>query len=238
MRLSAMAEMSTAAATAAPSAAPMRLLRLVLAFNLHPQASLHPSWLPPAWPAPQRAAVRTLKPAAQDVLGEVLRQRGVLPIATDFDFDARPKRLLLLDAPSLRRLAFYASLCAHAPLLRVRRSRLAALMRRQAARFDADAVDFVLERAPQPSALRMSAHPLEEHPWGCGRVLMDRGYRLLQGVLAAEGERAVQRLQRKLPRRASALPVPALSTHQADQLRELMLSCIVPERLPAWDWLF
>jgi type III secretion protein K len=232
-----MAETAAAVITA-PTAAPMRLLRLVLAFNLHPEASLHPSWLPPTWPTARRTAARAWKPAAQDVLGEVLRRRGVLPVSADFDFDSRPKRLLLLDPPSLRRLAFYASLCAHAPLLRVRRSRLAALMRRQAGRFDADAVDFVLERAPQPTALRMSAHPLDEHPCGCGRVLMDRGYRLIQGALAAEGEAAVQRLQRKLPRRASVSPLPALSAHQTDQLHELMLSCIVPERLPAWDWLF
>jgi type III secretion protein K len=67
---------------------------------------------------------------------------------------------------------------------------------------------------------------------------MDRGYRLLLAALSSEGETAVQRLQRKLPRRVADLELPRLSTRQHDQLGELMLSCIVPERLARWDWLF
>lgn len=233
-----MAETAIPPSTDAAPAGSARLLRLVLAFNLHPEATLHPSWLPETWPASQRAAVRHWRPAAQDVLAQVLRRQGVLAFEPDYDFDSHVKRLLLLDPATLRRLAFYTSLCAHLPLLRARRSRLATSMRRQARRFDADATRFVLERAPQPTALQMSAEPLERHPCGSGRVLIDRGYRLLQGALASEGETAVQRLQRKLPRRAATLRVPALSRRQTDQLHELMLFCLVPERLPTWDWLF
>jgi type III secretion protein K len=237
---------------AAPAAGPMRLLRLVLGFNLHPQAALHPSWLPAAWPARHRAALRGCGPAAQAALAVALRRRGVLapdspldsPLdsapdpAPDLAFDAPLKRLLLLDSASLRRLAFYVSLCAHAPLLRPRRNPVSAQLRRQARRIDADAVEFVLERAPEPTALRMSAEPLQQRPASAGRVLMERGYRLLMAALASQGEPALLRLQQRLPRRVAALAVPALSAQQLDQLGELMLACIVPERLSAWDWLF
>jgi type III secretion protein K len=216
----------------------MSLLRFVLQHNLHPEATLHPSWLPADWPARHRAAMRRLKPTAQAVLGEVLRQRGVAAAEPDYHFDSRLKRLLLLDAASLRRLAFYTSLCAHAPLLRPRRDAVSAQMRRQARRIDADAVEFVLDRAPRLSELQMSAQTLQERPSSCGRVLAERGYRLLLAVLAPEGQAVVQRLRYKLPRRVAALQIPQLSPRQVDQLNELMLSCIVPERLAPWDWLF
>ena len=229
---------SSTVPAAASGTGPLAVLRLVLGLNLHPEATLHPSWLPATWPVRQRVAARTWSPSAQTVLADVLRQRGVLAFEPDYAFDSRLKRLLLLEPAALRRLAFYVSLCAHTPLLRPRRGALSAQLRRQARRFDPDAVEFVLERAPQPTELRMSAHPLQDRPAGCGRVLMDRGYRLLLAALSSEGETAVQRLQRKLPRRVAALELPRLSARQHDQLGELMLSCIVPERLARWDWLF
>jgi type III secretion protein K len=226
-------------ADVAPGAdGPLALMRLVLRFNLHPQASLHPSWLPADWPVSARARLARLAPEAQALLRDALVRAGVLAAGPDHAFDSPVKRLLLLDAPSLRRLAFYASLCVHAPLMRPRRDALAAALRRQARRLDDDAVDFVLERAPQATELQMSAHALRERPGACGRVLVDRGHRLLLALLADEGEAAAARLARMLPRRASGLPVPALAARQKQQLRELVLACIVPERLARWDWLF
>jgi len=215
------------------------LLRLVVQHNLHPEATLHPSWLPPTWPARHRVALRGLQPGARSVLADVLRRQGVLASDPDYHFDSRRKRLLLLDPPALRRLAFYASLCAHAPLLRLpRRDPVGKQLRRQARRYDADAVDFVLERAPRLSEIHMSAQAFNERPWSCGRVLVERGARLLLALGASEGEGVLERLRRKLPRRFSALEVPRLAPRQILQLDELMLSCIVPERLVRWDWLF
>ena len=228
--------MSVAAAPVA--AGPLALMRLVLRFNLQAQASVHPSWLPADWPVSARARLGRLAPEAQAVLRDVLVRLGVLSATPDYAFDAPVKRLLLLDAPALRRLAFYASLCVHAPLMRPRRNALALSLRRQARRLDADAVEFVLERVPQATELQMSAHAFKERPGACGRVLVDRGYRLLAALVADEGEAAAERLARMLPRRVAALPVPALAVRQKQQLRELVLACIVPERLPQWDWLF
>ena len=215
------------------------LLRLVLQHNLHPEATLHASWLPSSWPARHRVTLRRLQPGARSVLADVLRQQGVLASEPDYHFDSRRKRMLLLDPGALRRLAFYASLCAHAPLLRLpRRDPVGKQLRRQARRYDADAVEFVLERAPRLSEIQMSSQALSERPWSCGRVLVERGARLLLALAASEGEATLERLRRKLPRRFSALEVPRLAPRQIVQLDELMLSCIVPERLAPWDWLF
>ena len=224
--------------TTSVPAGPLGLMRLVLRFNLHPEASLHPSWLPPDWPVHARLRLARVGPQAQAVLRDVLARLGVVDAQADYAFDSPVKRLLLLDAGALRRLAFYASLCAHAPLMRPRRNALAAALRRQARRMDEDAVEFVLERAPQLTEVQMSAHPLKDRPAGCGRLVADRGYRLLMALVADEGEAAARRLARMLPRRAAALPVPELGPRQKQQLRELMLACIVPERLARWDWLF
>ncbi len=225
-------------ATDTAAGGPLGMMRLVLRFNLHPEAGLHPSWLPADWSGAARSRLAGLGPQAQPVLRDVLVRLGVLAGEPDYAFDSPLKRLLLLDPPSLRRLAFYTSLCAHAPLMRPRRGAVSAALRRQARRIDADAAEFALERTPPLSELRMSVHGLEDRPAGCGRLLVDRGYRLLAAVLAGEGAGVERRLARMLPRRAAALPVPALAAQQRDQLRELMLACIVPERLAPWDWLF
>ena len=220
---------------------PMDLVRLVMRFNLHPEADLHPSWLPANWPARHRSVAR-MGPAGRAVLAGLLRH-GQAPghpqphAAADYNFDSRLKRLALLDAASLRRLAAYLGFCAHLPLFKVRGG-AGLQIRRQARRFDRDAVDFVLERVPQLTELRMDSAVVQQRPIATGRVVLDRGYRLLLGAAASEGEQVLQRLKHKLPRRISALSVPVFEPRQALQLNELMLSCIVPERLPQWDWLF
>ncbi|MBX3621598.1 MAG: SctK family type III secretion system sorting platform protein [Rhizobacter sp.] len=217
-------------------AAPARdLMRLLMRHNLHPELDLHPSWLPPEWPARHRHIDR-LGPAGQGVLADLLRRDGGAATEPRYRFDAPASRLALVDGPSLRRLAAYTGLCAHKPLLRQRG--LGAALRRQARRLDADAADFVAERMPHLSELRMNVSALQQRPQAAGRVVMDRGYRLLLATLAGEGEGVLQRVQRKLPRRVSALGLPTLTPRQTTQLQEVMLQCLIPERLPAWDWLF
>lgn len=236
-----MAAPTTAPPPATAMPGPMDLVRLVMRFNLHPEADLHPSWLPANWPARHRSVAR-MGPAGRAVLAELLR-RGQAPghaqphAAADYNFDSRLKRLALLDAASLRRLAAYLGFCAHLPLFKVRGG-AGLQIRRQARRIDRDAVDFVLDRVPQLTELRMDSAVVQQRPIATGRVVLDRGYRLLLGAAASEGELVLQRLKHKLPRRISALSVPSFEPRQALQLNELMLSCIVPERLPQWDWLF
>ncbi|PIF73084.1 type III secretion protein K [Variovorax sp. 54] len=217
---------------------PMDLVRLVMRFNLHPEADLHPSWLPAHWPARHRSLARLGEGGRAVLANQLRREQGpVGEPSADYNFDARLKRLALLDATALRRLAVYLGFCVHLPLFR-QRGGAGAQIRRQARRFDADAVDFVLDRVPQLTELHMDNAALQQRPLATGRVVVDRGHRLLLGLAAAEGEAVLHRLRRKLPRRISTLGVPLLQRPQARQLNELVLSCIVPERLPQWDWLF
>jgi type III secretion protein K len=213
-----------------------RMIHLVVRFNLHPEADLHPSWLPDDWPARHRT-VRERGTAAQCALADLLQARPETATAPLYRFDTRLKRLALVDPPSLRRLAFYTGLSVHASLLR-QRGDAANALRRQARRFARDAVDFVLDRLPSPDALRMDTQALQQRPSAAGRLVMARGYRLLLGSLAHEGSTAIQRVRHKLPRTVSALSVPHLQPRQQRQLEELMLDGIVPDRLPTWDWLF
>ena len=224
------------AATPQAAPGPMDLVRLVTRFNLHPEHDLHPSWLPAHWPARHRLP-RRLGEGGRAVLAELLRREAPPLCSADYNFDSRLKRLALLDAAALRRLAAYLGFCAHLPLLRLRGG-VGAQLRRPALRLDADAVDFLLERVPQLTGLRMNHAALEQRPLAAGRIVLDRGHRLLLGAAAAEGEAVLRRLQHKLPRRVATQGLPQFEPHQARQLRELMLACIVPERLPQWDWLF
>lgn len=214
----------------------MDLVRVVTHFNLHPEADLHPSWLPADWPVRHRVPAR-LGLRGRAVLSQLLMRSSAGGTPGDFNFDSRGKRLALLDAGSLRRLALYCGFCAHLPLLR-QRGALSSQLRRQARRLGEDTLDFVLERVPELTEIRMDAKVLKDKPAGAGHVIATRGYRLLLGLMAAEGEAMLRRVQHKLPRRVSTYRVPALEARQQRQLGELVLSCIVPERLPQWDWLF
>lgn len=215
---------------------PLVLMRLIAHFNLHPEADLHPSWLPADWPVRHRHPVRW-NDGGRALLSTLLRQRQLAGAPPLFNFDERLARLALVDGASLRRLAFYTGLCAHLPLLK-QRSELGHALRRQALRFDAEAVEFALDRVPPPTALKMDDAPMQQRPHAAGRIVVARGYRLLLGAAASAGVTPLKRVQLKLPRRVSTYSVPHLRERQLRQLDELMLSCIVPERLPQWDWLF
>lgn len=224
---------STPGASKAPG--PLDLVRLVARFNLHPEHDLHPSWLPPDWPVRHRR-LAAYGPAAHGVLADLLRRRTGVAGDEQINFDGSLRRLALIDGRSLRRLAIYCGLCAHKPLFKLRG--VSAQLRRQARRLDQDAALFVIDRMPVLTRVQMDAEALQARPLSTGRLVSDRGYRLLMGVLARESEPLLRRVQFKLPRRIASLGVPRLDEHQAAQLAEIMLLCIVPERLPQWDWLF
>lgn len=210
------------------------MVQQVLAFNLHPVQHLHPSWLPPDWPARHRRLER-FGPGAQAVLGDCLRRwQGALPQA--FDFDAPLRRIALLDGRALRRVAAYCGFATHRAAFGLRGT--GSVLRRQARRYDADAAQFVQKRMPALDAFAMNTAALEARPAGAGHLVVARGYRLLLALLAGEGEPLLQRVRHKLPRHASRAALPELRPAQQAQLAELVLLCIVPERLPEWDWLF
>ena len=217
-----------------------RLRSLVARHNLHPERDLHASWWPGHWPAGHRGAGR-FGPQGQAVLSRLVRHGVFGPElgdgAFDDDFDAPVKRLALLDGRSLRLLAATCGLAAHRNLFR--QWGWAGPARRQARRWAPDAADFVEERVPALPLLPMNMHSAEQRPQGLGQLMLRRGHRLLMALLAAEaGPRTLARVRMKFPRRFAGETLPALSEPQRRQLEELVLSCIVPERMPEWDWLF
>lgn len=213
----------------------MRLLRQIMDFNLHPESSLHPSWLPPDWPIRHRKTGRW-GTSGKAVLSNTLRRWDGHSLPPEYDFDSPLRRLALMDGASLRRLAAYCGFAAHRPAFNLRG--VAPLVRRQIRRYDSDALHFVLDRMPQLDQFAMNIGAFEARPHSAGRVIVDRGYRLLLAALAGEGEGVMLRVRRKLPRRVSQRQSPELSPAQLAQISEVMLLCIVPERLPQWDWLF
>jgi type III secretion protein K len=211
----------------------LRMARALTQFNLHPEVDLHPSWLPPAWPAPHRAPAR-FGPAARALLGDWVRRSLHAPAGYDTHFESANKRLALLDARSLRLLAVYCGLAVHRPLFKQRG--VGTELRRQARRFDAAA--FAQDRMPDLPAFAMNPRAIEQRPRSAGRVIVRRGSRLLMALLAGEGEPVLRRTRLKLPRAAAQVELPVLNAAQRQQLAELIHLCIVPERLSPWDWLF
>lgn len=211
------------------------VVRLALRFNLHPEDGVHSSWLPPDWP-PGRRLVSRFGAAGRVLLGKYLRQWGALDSSIQFDFDSRRRRLALLDGRSLRLLAAYCGLCAHKPLFDAVAT--SHDMHRLARRIDHDAARFVIARTPALTGLVLSKRLAPENPLALGTLVMDRGYRMLLGVLAVEGDAVLQRVLRKLPRRVASLKVPVFRSPKLEQVSELIFLCLIPERMPQWDWLF
>lgn len=260
----------------APSHVPsLALARAVADFAQRPLAHQHPSWLPREWPLPLRKPDRFGTAAAQ-VLAEPLSLGGgdertrALLLQALLDGRGDPlARLVLLDRSALRLLAVWCGMAVHKPGFASERSRLAQQLdgrlgalaqpligtvpyrlRRAARRFDPQAVAFILKRVPDLPDLPMNLDPIRARPSSAARVMAERGYRLLCGLVQAlpaaangaapgGGEGALlTAVRRKFPRRLAALPAPALSRPQAAQLRELLLLNLIPERFPTWHWLF
>lgn len=227
--------MSTALATTPAPEPAIRMANLLTRYNLHPEADLHPSWLPAAWPAAHRQVAR-FGEAGLAVLSDWLRRR--LPGAAHYDaeFESARKRLALLDGRALRLLAVYCGFGTHRALLRHRH--LGPVLRRQLQRYEPGALAFAMDRMPDLPAFEMNNAVLVAHPAGAGRVLVWRGARLLLALLAQDGPAVTERTRQKLPRHVSAGDLPMLTQGQLQQLEELVQLSIVPERLSSWHWLF
>jgi type III secretion protein K len=61
---------------------------------------------------------------------------------------------------------------------------------------------------------------------------------VLLSSLAGSGAAVFGRFRLKVPKKVAELSLPALEVEQIQQVTELMLLCIIPERLGEWDWLF
>jgi type III secretion protein K len=242
-----MALPSTLLATAAPAADanaaarrdPLVRLRVGLRFHTDLVDGLHASWLPPEWPQPLRLLSR-YGAGAREPLQRCLRQRWQVAPPPFVAADGAPVDPLAalgwIDAASLRRLAVLIGWSTHRALWRERS--LVGRLNRCAARHGAGTGRYVTERLPVLPQLAMDLAPLLARPHSIGRTVTARGYRLLRSLLAEPGDAMLCRSQLKLPRRVAAARVPALDAPQRRELHELVRLCLIPDRLPTWDWLF
>lgn len=229
------AQLTDGAHDAPQSKGPMDLARLAIQFNLHPEHDVHPSWLPANWPPGYRQLNR-YGDAGKVMLGKYLRRWGKLDEQLDFNFDAPRRRLALMDGRSLRLLAAYCGLCVHKPLFETVAT--SHDMHRLARRIHPEAARFVIGRTPALTGLVLSKRLAPTNPLALGSLVMSRGYRMLLGVLATEGNGIVRKVIRKLPKRVAALKVPSFRAAKLEQVSELIFLCLVPERMTEWDWLF
>jgi type III secretion protein K len=212
-----------------------RMARELIRFNLHPDETVHPSWLPADWPAGHRC-VGALGPAGRELLASLLRRSlPNSPTGFDSDFTTTRKRVALLDGPALRQLAWYCGVALHRAALYERP--LKRELRRQARRFGSAGAAYVWQRLPELGLLRANASALVARPPATGRTVWRRGARVLL-ALNADDAPTLARMRLKLPRRLAAGALPMLDAAQRQQLEELVTLSIVPERLPQWDWLF
>lgn len=186
----------------------LALARAVADFAQRPLAHQHPSWLPREWPLPLRSADRFGAAAAQVLAGPLAlgggdeRARALLLQAL-LDGRGDPlARLVLLDRSALRLLAIWCGMAVHKPGFASERSRLAQQLdgrlgalaqpligtvpyrlRRAARRFDPQAVAFILKRVPDLPDLPMNLDPIRARPSSAARVMAERGYRLLCGLV-------------------------------------------------------
>ena len=226
---------SPRAALRAPTA--VRRLRTRLAFAAAPSRDIHPSWLPADWPLGHRRVAR-LNASGHEALSAWLRSTHTLPEVSECFTDAPSlaERLAWIDARDLRRLSLVCGFMAHRA--QFERRDIAPELWRQGRRLQPDLGDFALSRWPGSVALSMSERSLLQRPQAIGRLVVLRGYRLMLGCFAAEGDALLRRARLKFPRRASHdIVVPLTGARRAVYL-ELAHMCVIPERFPQWDWLF
>jgi type III secretion protein K len=240
---------------------PPALARAIADFAQHPLAHMHSSWLPGDWPIAYRKPGR-YGHAARQVLAGPLAPPGDMEAMVDAltgmpgqgHAVAEPlARLVLMEPRALRLLAIWCGMAVHKEGFASERRGIARqlsnlgeafagptplAMRRVARRFDPQAVAFILKRVPDLPDIPMNLAPIRLRPIGAGRVMIERGYRLMCGLVAARSIVLLEAFRRKFPRRLARLPAAQLTPPQIRQLQELILLNLIPERFPSWHWLF
>ena len=136
----------------------------------------------------------------------------------DYGVDSPLKRLALLDgavAAPARRLARPVRARAAAAAARARLASGCGARRGGSTPTPWSSCSNACRSSP---GCRWPPHPSRSDPASRGRVLVDRGYRLLLALAAPEGEAALQRVAAHAAAPRRALPVPPLAPRQTQQL--------------------
>lgn len=215
------------------------LIRLACEFNLRPERTIHPSRWPAAWPARYRDMALFGERGRHVVAAYLLAQAGLADgreIDCEFRFDSRAARLALLPPAALMRLGDALGLVLYRTWLTESGSRRVDKV--IAAGFGGEALDFVLQRTPPFDAFGETPELLKTQPKLLVDNIRQRGARLLTDFVAPAGAPIQRRMRLKLPIQLDAAPPYLMNAAQRRQVAELLFLCLIPERLPSWDWLF
>jgi type III secretion protein K len=214
--------------------------QLVYDFNCRPVDYVDPGWLA----EPERAPIERLNHSAdaqaRACASKWLLQRFGLIDAYDFEFTLPEKRLLLLDAGTLRDLALFVGLAALTPLLRTWITGARLLQLRRA--LGQSAFEFHLDHVlPHPAIARYRLVPERaEGLLDAGelpRLTTRLGALLLLLSADAPGSPALRRgllkLPNGVPQRARALPAK-----RREAVTGFCINTVIRIRHPQWHWLF
>jgi hypothetical protein len=196
-------------------------------FNCHIASLAHPSWIErPAW---------TNHPATS---AHLLARHG-LTGCHEWHCRAEAQRLWLIDSASLAALTLSLGGLAQAPRLhrRVRGEQRLALRGAWPALAWEAAHDLLAPRLDLPAADASEAASTGDEAT-LSDALARLGAQLLRGLLAPEWRAFVGRARLRLPRAWADDPPRALQPETQRALVRWITAVWVPQRSPAWAWLF
>jgi hypothetical protein len=197
------------------------------AFNLHVARFAHPSWY-------AEELRGHLSARSEPQVSRWLLQELGLQDEMDWEMQEPQKRVWLLDAPSLKRLARELALAMHRDwLVRViDGTRLRALQ----AEVGEQALRFVVEEVPENSFHYQSPMvSLEAHsPGEVGANLTEQGMRTLLALLQPAWRAVRGRAQLYFERATELGDVPPLEPVHRQRALELICRRLIPRRFPEW----
>lgn len=219
--------------TTSPSSGPSnaeRLLDLQLAFNLYPSQYAHASWLQRLGVSEGDTALRA-SPLWTRSMSSALLRAANLDKHFDNDFYDPAKRLALLDAPTLTRVAGLVG----ATLLRdrIKRAIRQDEVRTLRATIGAEAHAFAVRFG---GLLPMVAPAFASEPWPAPAEWQKATVLLAFGALPAHAIGVMGRMRMRFPSDWT-LPRNRLNEPQRVGLTKLIVAVLV-QSTPDWRWLF
>jgi hypothetical protein len=217
-----------------------RALRLV-EFNLHVARFAHPSWYARSVPGSLRSAAKSdarggLHDRVESQVSVWLLREVGLDAAMDWDLLEPQKRLWLLDASALQRLAMELALAMHRRwLLQVIGG---ARLRTVAKAVGEPALRFVVSELPEDSfhyqapEVRLDADATGE----LRSELLEQGARTLIALLQPAWRAVRGRALLHFDRGQNLAAVPPFGPQHCTRALELICGWLIPRRFPEWAW--
>ncbi|MET0533995.1 MAG: SctK family type III secretion system sorting platform protein [Steroidobacter sp.] len=219
----------------ATAAQAQRLFDLQLAFNLYPATYAHASWLAPlgqATPTGEEARELHASPFWIRALSTQLLRQEQLDQHFDCDFFDPAKRLALLDAATLTRIAGLVSATLRRERLRrtIRQADVFAVQSCMGSQAHAFAVSW---EGPLP----LQQHTVEGEGWPTRAVWERTSVARLFTALPSHATGVIGRLRLRFPKDWELPRQPLLAEPLRVGLTQLIVG-VIAQASPQWSWLF